>query len=137
MKSASMKNSLQRFGVHAALILFCVVVFFPLLWVVLVSLQPTDSGVTFVLGDMLKKGFTIANFGRVAELIPLWNNFFNTVVSSVVGTLLTLFFCSLAGFAFAKLKFKFKETIYGVLLAFNMIPVSLLLVPMFINVLKR
>ena len=127
-----MKNSLQRFGVHAALILFCVVVFFPLLWVVLVSLQPTDSGVTFVLGDMLKKGFTIANFGRVAELIPLWNNFFNTVVSSVVGTLLTLFFCSLAGFAFAKYRFRGNNFLFLFLLLTMVIPTDVAIVPLFV-----
>lgn len=86
------------------------------------------------------------NFWGV-KIPPQWSNFatawksiymyiFNTfkisffVVAGVV--LLSVF----AGYAFAKLKFKGKETLYFAILAFKMVPAALLTIPQFLNVYK-
>ncbi len=132
MKKATVQKCVSRAAVHAGLILFCLVVFFPLVWVILIAFQPTDSGVSFVLGDIIKKGFTLSNFGRVAEIIPLGRNFLNTLVTSVAGTLLTLFFCSLAGFAFAKYRFKGNNVLFLFLLLTMVVPAEVSIVPLFV-----
>ncbi len=132
MKSELMKKRAGIAGVNGALILFSLLAFFPLIWVVLTAFQPTDSGVSFVLGDILKKGFTLTNFTRVAELIPLWQNFLNTVISSVAGTLLTLFFCALAGFAFAKYRFRGSNFLFLFLLLTMVVPSEVSIVPLFV-----
>ena len=88
-----------RFALNLAMVLFSLLALFPLCWVALTAFQPTDQGVSFVLADILAKKPTLQNFVRVSELIPMAQNFWNSVVVSVVGTLLTLFFCALAGYA--------------------------------------
>ena len=103
---AHIKKHWGKVGLHLSLLFFSFLAFFPLLWVLLTAFQPTDSGVSFVLGDIIKKGVTFKNFARVTELIPLAQNFWNTLVSSVIGTLLTLFFCSLAGLRLQSIAFQ-------------------------------
>lgn len=56
----------------------------------------------------------------------------NSTFISVVGTIGVLFASSLAGFAFAKLRFPFRDRLFVVLLATLMIPGAILLVPQFI-----
>lgn len=58
-------------------------------------------------------------------------NSFKVTFLTVAGILLV---STLAGYAFAKLEFKFKETLFYSLMAFKMIPVSLMLIPMFITI---
>lgn len=132
MKSAKLRKNWGRLTTHFFLLLFCLMAFFPLIWVALVALQPTDAGVSFVLKDIVRKGVTLKNFGRVAELIPLAQNFTNTVISSVAGTILTLFFCSLAGFAFAKYRFPGNQTLFLFLLLTMVIPTEVSIVPLFV-----
>lgn len=130
------KKRLGKVGLHLCLIFFSLLAFFPLLWLVLIAFQPTDSGVSFVLSDIIKKGLTLSNFVRVSELIPLVQNFYNTVVSSVVGTLLTLFFCSLAGFAFAKYRFPGNNFLFLFLLLTMAVPTEVSIVPLFVVIRK-
>lgn len=129
---AHIKKHWGKVGLHLSLLFFSFLAFFPLLWVLLTAFQPTDSGVSFVLGDIIKKGVTFKNFARVTELIPLAQNFWNTLVSSVIGTLLTLFFCSLAGFAFAKYRFPGNNFLFLFLLLTMVIPTEVTIVPLFI-----
>ena len=107
---------------NLCMVFFSVIALFPLCWVFLTAFQPTDQGVSFVLPDILAKGFTLRNFERVSELIPLWQNFWNSVVVSVVGTVLTLFFCALAGYAFAKFQFPGRDMLFLLLLFTMVIP---------------
>lgn len=129
---AHIKKHWGKVGLHLSLLFFSFLAFFPLLWVLLTAFQPTDSGVSFVLGDIIKKGVTFKNFARVTELIPLAQNFWNTLVSSVIGTLLTLFFCSLASFAFAKYRFPGNNFLFLFLLLTMVIPTEVTIVPLFI-----
>ena len=117
---------------NLCMVFFSVIALFPLCWVFLTAFQPTDQGVSFVLPDILAKGFTLRNFERVSELIPLWQNFWNSVVVSVVGTVLTLFFCALAGYAFAKFQFPGRDMLFLLLLFTMVIPQEVCIVPLFV-----
>ena len=63
--------------------------------------------------------------------MPYNRYFINSVFIATASTLLTLFFCSLAGYAFAKYQFRGKTILFGILLASMMIPFQVLLVPLF------
>ncbi len=58
--------------------------------------------------------------------------FLNSSLIAISFTVVTLFFCSLAGFAFAKYNFKFKNTLFLIILITMMIPVWTTIVPIFI-----
>ncbi len=64
------------------------------------------------------------------SLMPKW--IFNSVFLAVVNVVLQLFFCSLAGYAFARLRFRGRDILFGFLLATLMIPGVVLLIPRYL-----
>ena len=71
------------------------------------------------------------NYRNLWKSVPYNQYFINSVFIATASTLLTLFFCSLAGYAFAKYQFRGKTILFGILLASMMIPFQVLLVPLF------
>ena len=71
------------------------------------------------------------NYRNLWKSVPYNRYFINSVFIATASTLLTLFFCSLAGYAFAKYQFRGKTILFGILLASMMIPFQVLLVPLF------
>ncbi|WP_152392255.1 carbohydrate ABC transporter permease [Paenibacillus guangzhouensis] len=67
--------------------------------------------------------FTEKDFGRVI---------LNSLFTAITGTVGGLFFCSMAGFAFAKYQFRGKGLLFGLVLASLMIPMESSLVPLFV-----
>ena len=114
------------------IVLVCLVCLFPIVWIVLISVKPVTESMMGI-SAIIPKGFTLENYKRVLKLIPnLPVNFFNNVFVSLVGTVSTLFFCSLAGFAFAKYEFPGRNFLYLFLLATMMIPQETGVIPLFI-----
>ena len=72
-----------------------------------------------------------ANYRNLWEAVPFNRYFINSVFIATASTLLTLFFCSLGGYAFAKYQFRGKTILFGILLASMMVPFQVLLVPLF------
>lgn len=72
-----------------------------------------------------------SNYRNLWETVPFNRYFINSVFIATASTLLTLFFCSLGGYAFAKYRFPGKTILFGILLASMMIPFQVLLVPLF------
>ncbi|MCE2470525.1 MAG: carbohydrate ABC transporter permease [Anaerolineae bacterium] len=61
---------------------------------------------------------------------PYW--YINSIIYAGVVTVFVLFFCSLAGFAFAKYNFRAKNALFIILIGSTMIPFQLILIPLFI-----
>ena len=107
--------------VYLFLILMAVVVLFPFYWMIISSLKSLPeyrlSVPTFwprqVMFSNYADAFTTANLGRL---------FLNTLYVGVVSTILSLIITVLSAFAFARLEFKGRETVFAALLATMMIP---------------
>jgi len=69
------------------------------------------------------------NYESLVERTPFWRNLWNSLYLAVMSTVTTLFFCSLAGFAFAMYSFKGRELMFSVVLATLLIPGTLNIVP--------
>lgn len=106
---------------YAFLILMALIVLFPFYWMIISSLKDLAeyrlSVPTFfpqqVMLSNYAEAFTTANLGRL---------FINTMIVGVVSTLLSLVITVLSAFAFARLEFKGRDTMFGLLLATMMIP---------------
>ncbi|GAA3130573.1 multiple sugar transport system permease protein [Kribbella aluminosa] len=68
------------------------------------------------------------NYVNGINSFPFWDQLRNTAVFSLIRTVSQVLFCSLAGYAFARMRFPFKNLIFGVLLSILMIPGELLLI---------
>jgi multiple sugar transport system permease protein len=108
-------------GTYLFLGLMALIVLFPFYWMIISSLKTLDeyrmSTPTFwprviMLSNYLD-AFTTASLGRL---------FLNTMYVGLVSTILSLVITILTAFAFARLEFKGKETLFALLLATMMIP---------------
>jgi ABC-type glycerol-3-phosphate transport system permease component len=72
-----------------------------------------------------------SNYRNLWKTVPYSRYFINSIFIATASTLLTLFFCSLGGYAFAKYQFRGQKILFGILLASMMVPFQVLLVPLF------
>ena len=106
---------------YGVLVLITIVCLFPIVWMCLISIKDTSESITG-FNSILVTHPTLGNFKRLFEMIPVGQNTFNSVFTTIMGTVTSLFFCALAGFAFAKYKFKGKEFFFMIVLSTLMIP---------------
>ncbi|MGE5603044.1 MAG: carbohydrate ABC transporter permease [Nitrososphaerales archaeon] len=116
---------------YAVLVAGCILAIFPLLWMVGVSLKSVEEPIGG-LGSMIPLQPTLGNFARVASLLPLARNTLNSFIVATSSTIITVFLCALAGFAFAKYEFPGKNALFLLLLATMLIPPEAGIVPTFI-----
>ena len=76
------------------------------------------------------------NYQMLMESLPFYRNILNSLIVSTMATLLTLFFCSLGGYGFAKYEFKGKSKLFFLMLATMMIPLLLGVIPWYIMMTK-
>jgi multiple sugar transport system permease protein len=125
------KNRASSVLLQFILILISVVCLFPLVWMCLIALKPAEESLSG-FHSILVLHPTVANFKRLFEMIPLAQNTFNSVFSAVIGTVTSLFFCALAGFAFAKYDFPGRNFLFYFVIATMLIPPEVGSVPLFI-----
>jgi ABC-type glycerol-3-phosphate transport system permease component len=110
-------------------VLTALVMAFPL-WVMLTTAfsgqRTFDANVS-----VIPRRFSLDNFTRVLEAWPIGLWFGNSVVITLITTVLTVISSVLAGYAFAKLRFPGKNLLFLVMLATMMIPTQAILVPQF------
>ncbi len=81
-----------------------------------------------------QQGFHLQMYHLLFENWPFCRNMLNSVVVSVLSTMLTCFFCTLAGYTFAKYEFPFKNGLFLVMIASMMIPSVANIVPAYLIV---
>lgn len=129
--SISRSTFLTKLISYSVLIVGGLFTLFPFLWMISTSLKEEQYLLTFP-PQLIPNPVNFQNYQDIWTLIPLAQGFLNSTFISVTGTLGVLFASSLAGFAFAKLRFPFRDRLFVVLLATLMIPGAILLVPQFI-----
>ncbi|BBZ69903.1 carbohydrate ABC transporter permease [Mycobacterium paraseoulense] len=73
-----------------------------------------------------------SNYTEVFSLLPFARMFFNTVLYAGCVTAGQVFFCSLAGYAFARLQFRGRDTLFVLYLGTLMVPLTVTVIPQFI-----
>ncbi len=85
---------------------------------------------------MFPKKFILDNYRMVFQKTPIVNWFFNSLWTSTLVTVVTLFTSSLAGFVFAKYEFKGKQLIFWFIMATMMVPAQTTMIPSFLIIQK-
>ena len=123
-------------GPMAAVLMFWVLItIIPLYWMVIGSFQDSSASASFK-PQMLPEVWSIAPYERFFMKTKALRWLFNSLFVSAVLTVTNLFFASLAGYAFAKLKFPGRTTIFWVLLSTMMIPAQVTLIPLYVLVIN-
>ena len=125
-------GALRRLLIHLGLIIFAMVMIYPLLWMVSASLKPLDE--IFADPSLLPSTFEWGNYvdGWTALPHPFHQYIFNSMVivaGAIVGNLVS---CSMAAYAFARLNFPLKGMLFAIMLATIMLPIHVVIIPQYI-----
>ncbi|GAB3064246.1 carbohydrate ABC transporter permease [Intrasporangium mesophilum] len=116
---------------YAAVALGAVVMLFPFLWTVVTSITPEGSlagGPTLWVDNPTGAAYT-----KLLETLPMWRILLNSFWIAIVSTLLQLITGSMAAYGFARLTFRGRNIVFGLYLATLMVPMQVLVVPLFIE----
>jgi multiple sugar transport system permease protein len=118
---------------HLFLAPLAVVMLLPLVWMVVTSLETQAQ--TFHFPPILWPGtLRFENYVNVIRESEFGTWFWNTTVVTVTIVLSNLVLCTLAAYAFARIRFLGRGVIYFVLLATLMVPLQVVLIPTFLIV---
>ena len=131
-----MKQSLGRkLLIHIILLLGLGITIFPFFWMVLTSFKTTGEAMQIPPTIFPKKFITVA-YSQIVSSLPFARIYLNTILSTVITVLVQLVFCAMAGYAFARIKFPFKNTIFILLLSVLMVPGQIFLIPQYLIIQK-
>ena len=102
---------------------------FPILWAVSGSLKDEGEVTTPTL---FPSHPLWSNYREVFALMPFWRMLFNSVLYAGCVSAGQVFFCSLAGYAFARLRFRGRDTLFVLYLGTLMVPLTVTVIPQFI-----
>jgi arabinogalactan oligomer/maltooligosaccharide transport system permease protein len=124
-------SPLKRAIIHAVLLLTAVIAIVPVLRVFSVSVRPSDQLLNREL-DILPEGATLASYGHVLfeTDFPQW--MFNSLLITVGTSLIGLIFAATSAYGFSRFKFPGRGVSLTALLATQLIPATMLLVPILI-----
>lgn len=125
------KKNASTVLVYGVLVFITIVCLFPIVWMCLICIKSTSESITG-FNSLMVSNPTMANFKRLFEMIPVGQNAFNSVFTTIMGTITSLFFCALAGFAFAKYRFPGRKFLFYFVIATMLVPPEVGSVPLFI-----
>jgi len=119
------------FTLYAVLIGSALLVSFPFYYT-LVTMTHRSADILTIPPPLWFGNDLVLNYTELLDALPFWNALFNSLAISTIHTVLVLFFCSLAGYGFAKFQFPGREPLFAFLLATLMVPAAIGVIPLFI-----
>mgnify|MGYP000392149725 CR=1 FL=1 len=131
MRSETRTEALWQFGSYIFLLTIVVLVLIPLYWMLVAATIPQSEFFSWP-PRVIPGTQWFANFQALQENVNFVRSIGNSIFISVSYTILSLILCSMAGFAFAKYEFTFKEPLFYFILATLVLPIQILIIPLFL-----
>ena len=128
-KTVDGKKWLRTIG----MLLVLLIIAFPFLWLIISSFKYEKDIISFP-PRIFADEYTFNNYIKVWSTIPLLDYIKNTVIFAVGTVITSVFLDSLAGYAFARMRFKGKSVLFYFVLLTMMIPFQVFMIPLFIQV---
>lgn len=130
LKSSKMRDRLSniRFYILASVIGLMIII--PLYWMIITALKTQSAIFTYPI-EWFPSEVTAENFLELFNRFPFARVLMNSSIVSISYTVISLITCSMAAFAFAKIKFRGSEVILKIFLATLMIPFQSILIPLY------
>ncbi|MFL0440086.1 sugar ABC transporter permease [Enterococcus sp. AZ045] len=114
------------------MLLVLLIIAFPFLWLIISSFKYEKDIISFP-PRIFADEYTFENYIKVWTTIPLLDYIKNTVIFAGGTVITSVFFDSLAGYAFARMRFKGKSVLFYFVLLTMMIPFQVFMIPLFIQ----
>lgn len=120
---------------HLILFPLAMLMLLPLLWMIVTSLETQAETLRFP-PTLVPHGLHFDNYPNALRSAPFGRWFLNTFIYTGVVVVSNLLLCSLAGYAFARIKFAGREVVFWVLMVTLMVPFQVVMIPTFLIVKK-
>lgn len=122
---------MNKIGTNILKYFLIFIFFFPILWIVLSSLKHQSELFTFPL-SFFPETATLDNYRDAFQSGNFIRYFYNSTFVVVTSTMITVLINTMAGYALSKFYFKGRDLIFFIMIATLMIPLQVILVPIFI-----
>lgn len=128
-----MKKKFRVSDLIVYIILFCgvFVTVLPFLWMFLTSFK-SKAEILIAPPTILPKSWELCNYFEIFARVPFGRMYLNTLISTIVTIIGQLFLCSMAAYAFGRVKFPGRDGIFMCLLAILMVPASFFILPQYL-----
>jgi multiple sugar transport system permease protein len=116
---------------HAVIIVGAIAMFFPFLWTIVTSLTP-GAGLTLT-PSLVPENASLEAYWRLFAERPFGRIILNSVGLAAATTVVQLLTSATAAYAFSRLPFRGRGVVFAVYLATMMIPLQVLIVPLFVE----
>lgn len=120
----------RNWGAHIILIIASLAMLFPFLWQIKLSIS-SEADIMAVPPNFWPTSFEWQNFVEVFQRLPLLNQFWVSVAVTLLRTVAQIVLCSMAGYAFARMRFPLKGVLLGLILSILMVPGQVYLIPQY------
>jgi lactose/L-arabinose transport system permease protein len=120
---------ISRIAMYAFLAVTCFFSAFPFFWMVSAA---TNKSIDIIKGKVFFGASLMENLSSLTQTVNLWRIFWNSLRNSVIGTLASIFICSMAGYGFQIYRDKRKDRLMSILLLSMMVPFASKLVPLYL-----
>lgn len=119
------------FFLHLALVAGGALTLFPLLWMLSASFMASGEATTFP-PHLIPHAATLDQYRQLFVRLNIGRAFLSSATIAVIATLGSLLFSSMAGYAFARLRFGGRDRLFGLLLSALIIPAQVGMLPLFL-----
>jgi len=124
-------KTLQRTLLMIVLVVIAVTTLLPLLWMVMASFMPSGDA-SSVPPPFFPRTVTLDQYIGLFTRLHLGRSLFNSTLLAVAVTLISLVVNSMAGYAFAKYRFRGRAPLFKLLIASMVIPAQVTMLPLFL-----
>ena len=133
-RAAARRKRITSIVTYTLLTIWAIVVLFPFYWMVLTSVKSYASYNSEWIPQLYTLTPTLQNYHDAFTAVPLGGYFTNTIVFTVITTVLMLLVTVLAAFAFSRLQFRGRDLVFTVFLSLMMIPNELVVITNFVTI---
>ena len=133
-KAVKTRETVVRTITYVLLIAWAVIVLFPFYWMILTSIKSYGAYNSEYIPKLFTTSPTLQNYADAFRAVSLGRYLINTLVFTLITTLIMLVVITLAAFAFARLEFKGKNTAFVIFLSMMMIPNELVIITNFMTI---
>jgi ABC-type glycerol-3-phosphate transport system permease component len=108
--------------------------FFPVFFMVTSSFKAENEIFASPIHLIPQEFQGLAQYGKAFDQVPLGRYFFNSAFMAIVDVIVTVIFSAMAGYGFAKFKFRGQRILFFCVLATITVPFQILIVPLYVQV---
>lgn len=124
------KKNMTSVIMYIALGIGSLIMIFPFVWMLLTAFK-TNAEVMKIPPTILPSQWNMDSFATALDLLPFTNLYLNTALMILFRVVCAVIFCSMAGYAFAKLNFKGKNVLFTLIIIQQMIPGQIFIIPQY------